>query len=61
MRLSNELWRWPEASVMGRKFAAGVGERQPQILRLTTPKLNPANEDPFAGTLKNVWGPVRSG
>ncbi len=31
------------------KQSNGMKEKQPQILRLTTPKL------------KNVWGPVRSG
>jgi hypothetical protein len=30
-------------------FSAKLIEKQPQILRLTTPKL------------KNAWGPVRSG
>jgi len=37
--------RFLRDSALGLKFA----EVQPQILRLTTPKL------------KNVWGPVRSG
>jgi len=38
-------------------------EEQPQILRLTTPILHPADEDLSAGApeLKDVWGPFRSG
>jgi len=39
-------------------------ERQPQVLRLTTPELHPTNEDLFVGTpdkLNYAWGPVRSG
>jgi len=37
-------------------------EEQLQILRLTTPKLHPTNQDPFVGTpAEKRLGPVRSG
>jgi len=39
-------------------------EKQPQILRLTTPNLHPNEQRSLVGDpgkLKNVWGPVCSG
>ena len=55
----------------GRKAAADSStavlmnrpEVQMQILRLTTPKLHPSDEDLSPGTpeLRYVWGPFRSG
>ena len=46
-------------NAVSRKFI----DEQPQILRLTTPKLHPSDEDLSLGTseLKCAWGPVRSG
>jgi hypothetical protein len=38
-----------------------AGEKQLQILRLTTPNLHPKEQKRSLGTPENVWGPVRSG
>ena len=40
-----------------------LAEKQPQVLRLTTPNLHPSDEDLSPGTpeLNYVWGPFRSG
>jgi hypothetical protein len=47
------------SSVASPEFLVRIAKGQMQILRLTTPKLQPADEDLSAGApeLKSVWGP----
>jgi len=57
----------PDWAVVGSQDAGVASltlvEEQKQILRLSIPKLHPADEDLSAGAsgLKIVWGPFRSG
>jgi len=48
------------SSVASPEFLVRIAKGQMQILRLTTPKLQPADEDLSAGApeLKSVWGPI---